>query len=272
MKRKQTVFITGTSLGIGRATAKYFLGNGWNVVATMRKPEEEKEFVMNESLLVLPVDVSNSDSIRLAFQKGVEKFGSIDVIVNNAGYGLLGPLELTTEEQVKEQFETNVFGTINVSRVAIAHFRAQNKGTIINVSSMLGKITLPFMSMYVATKFAIEGLSEDLFYELKKFNIQVKLIEPGTINTNFFTTSVRYAENTNILAYDSYWQKVKANLSKRGREGEDPVVAARVIYTAATDGRSKVRYTVDKTAKLLIFLRKISPLSLFRFIVGITVK
>lgn len=270
MKNK-TIFITGTSSGIGRATVKYFLEKKWNVIATMKNIDLEHEFKDSDNLLLAKVDVTDTNSIKQAFDSGVQKFGKIDVIVNNAGYGLLGPLENATEQQVREQFETNVLGIINVSRIALPHLRENKGGKIINISSMLGRISLPFMSIYAASKFAVEGLSESLYYELKQFNIQVKLIEPGNIKTEFFTKSLVKAEKTNN-AYDSYWQPYIKNMINRGSTGADPIVAAKVIFQAANSNSNKLRYTVDFLSKALILFRSTNPLWLFQFIISKVVK
>lgn len=270
--QKKTIFITGTSSGIGRATVTFFLGKGWNVVATMKSPEKETEFQNSDSLLLEKVDVTDSQSISQAFNAGIKKFGKIDAIVNNAGYGLLGPLENTTEEQVRAQFDVNVLGTVNTIRIALPHFRKNNGGKIINIASMLGRITLPFMSIYAASKHAVEGLSEDLYYELKGFNIQIKIIEPGNIRTDFFTNSLIRAENDTVNAYDSYWHPYMKNMIARGNGGKDPMLAAEVIYQAVNDNSTRLRYKVDRTAKMLIFLRKIHPLWLFQWIIRRVVK
>lgn len=270
--QNKTVFITGTSSGIGRATVKYFLKNNWNVVATMKNIDKETEFKISDSLLLEQVDVTDSVSIKLAFDSGIKKFGKIDAIVNNAGYGLLGPLENTTEEQVRIQFDVNVLGTINTIRVALPHFRANKSGKIINIASMLGRITLPFMSVYSASKHAIEGLSEDLYYELKDFNIQVKVIEPGTIHTDFFTRSLVRAESNNVKVYDSYWHPYIKNMIERGNGGKDPIVVAKVIYKAVNDNSLRLRYEVDKTAKLLILFRMTHPLRIFQWIISKVVR
>jgi NAD(P)-dependent dehydrogenase (short-subunit alcohol dehydrogenase family) len=262
----KTVFITGTSTGIGRATAELFLAKGWNVAATMRQPEQETVWQPSERLLIAGVDVTKSETIGTALNSAIAKFGKIDVVVNNAGYGLLGPLELSTEEQVRQQYETNVFGTINVMRAIIPHFREQGGGRIINVSSMLGRITLPFMSMYASTKWAVEAVSEAMWYELDSQNISVKVIEPGTINTDFFGRSLQTTTSTTVHTYQSYWEKVIKNFVTRGQQGADPIVAAKVIYRAATDGKRKFRYTVDRTAKLLLLARRTSPLWFFRWV------
>ncbi len=269
---KKTIFITGTSSGIGRATVKYFLEKGWNVIATMRFPEKETEFKNSESLLLEKVDVTDSNTIADAFKSGINKFGKIDVIANNAGYGLLGPLENTTEEQVKNEFDVNVLGTINTIRIAIPHFRENGSGKIINIASMLGRITLPFMSVYAASKHAVEGLSEDLYYELKDFNIQVKVIEPGTIHTDFFTNSLVRAESETVKAYDDYWHPYIKNMIERGNNGKDPALAAKVIFKAANDNGHRLRFKVDTTAKMLILLRKTHPLWLFQWIISKVVR
>ncbi len=268
----KTVFITGTSSGIGRATARYFINKGWNVVATMKNPDSEKEFQDGVNVLLAKVDVTDSESIKVAFENAISKFGSVDAIVNNAGYGLLGPLENTTEKQVKDQFDTNVLGTINLVRIALPHFRERKAGKIINISSMLGRITLPFMSVYSSSKYAVEGLSESLYYELKDFNIQVKIIEPGTIKTNFLTTSLVRSESDKVSVYDSYWHEYINNMIKRGENGKDPELAAKVIYRAVNDNSSKLRYTVDSLSKMLILLRKVNPLPIFQFIISKVVR
>lgn len=265
---QKTIFITGTSSGIGRATVKLFLNKEWNVVATMKSPEKETEFKNSETLLLEKVDVTDSKSIQTAFNAGISKFGKIDAIVNNAGYGLLGPLENATEEQVLAQFDVNVLGTINTIRVALPHFRENKGGKIINIASMLGRITLPFMSVYSASKHAVEGLSESLYYELKDFNIQVKVIEPGTIRTDFFTQSLVRAESDTVKVYDSYWHPYIKNMIDRGNGGKDPMLAAEVIYKAVNDNSLKLRYKVDPTAKWLILFHETHPLWIFQWIIS----
>lgn len=270
--QKKTIFITGTSSGIGRATVTFFLNKKWNVIATMKSPEKETVFKTSDSLLLEKADVTDSTSVANAFNAGVKKFGKIDVIVNNAGYGLLGPLETTTEEQVRAQFDTNVLGTINTIRIALPHFRENKGGKIVNIASMLGRITLPFMSIYAASKHAVEGLSEDLYYELKDFNIQVKVIEPGTIRTDFFTDSLVRAESDTVKVYDGYWHPYIKNMIARGAEGKDPMLAAKVIYKAVNDNSRRLRYKVDTTAKMLLLFRKTHPLWLFQWIISKVVR
>ena len=159
----------------------------------------------------------------------------------------------------------NVIGTINTIRIALPHFRENKSGTIINIASMLGRITLPFMSIYAASKHAIEGLSEDLYYELRNLNINVKVIEPGNVHTDFFTHSLVRAESNTVKVYDEYWHPYIKNMIERGAKGADPMLAAKVIYKAANDNSNRLRYKVDTTAKILILLRKSLPLWLFQW-------
>ena len=154
----KTIFITGASSGIGKETAKLFQSKGWNVIATMRNPENESELKQLENVLVTKLDVLDLDSIQKAFTEGVQEFGSIDVLLNNAGYGAYGPLEAISRDQVLRQFNTNVIGLLDVTKTVLPHFRRNKKGIIINISSMGGKVTFPLGSLYHGTKFAVEGI------------------------------------------------------------------------------------------------------------------
>ncbi len=176
---KKTVLITGTSSGFGKLTAKKFQLEGWNVIATMRSPEKETELTQLDNVLVTRLDVTDADSITDAVVKGLERFGKIDVLVNNAGYVVAGVTEEISEENARRQFDVNVFGVLNVMQAVLPHFRANKSGTIVNFSSIGGKITTPFMAIYQSSKFAIEGLTEAMQYELDRLNIKLKLIEPG---------------------------------------------------------------------------------------------
>jgi NADP-dependent 3-hydroxy acid dehydrogenase YdfG len=149
---KKTVLITGASSGFGKVTAKLFDKNDWNVIATMRSPEKETELSALSNVFITKLDVTDKLSIQSAVAAGIQKFGKIDVLVNNAGYGALGILEAATEQQVKQQFDVNLFGLIEVTKAVLPGMRQQKSGTIINVSSVGGRITFPFSSLYHATK------------------------------------------------------------------------------------------------------------------------
>ena len=170
---QKTIFITGASSGLGKVTAKLFQQEGWNVIATMRNPENETELDKLDSVTLLQLDVTNSKQISETIEQ-VLKNHSVDVVLNNAGYGLIGPLEAFTEEQINMQIQTNLFGVINVTRAFLTYFRERKSGTFINVTSTFGLLSYPTCSVYSATKFAVDGFSEGLSYELAQFGINVK--------------------------------------------------------------------------------------------------
>ncbi|AJS60568.1 SDR family oxidoreductase [Paenibacillus sp. IHBB 10380] len=255
----KTIFITGASSGIGRATVKYFAERGWNVVATMRTPEKETEFIKVDNIVVLRLDVEKQDTIQSAVAEAIQRFGTIDVLLNNAGYGTMGLLEVATEEQIRRQFEVNVFGMINMTKALLPHFRSIQEGMLINISSMGGKVTFPTMSLYHSTKFAVEGFSESVSYELASQNIKVKLIEPGAIHTDFGGRSMEFFFNDSLTDYTEF---TSAFLGKLGKMEKDPAYAsspdlvAETIYQAATDGTSQLRYVVGEDAKMLINMKE----------------
>lgn len=171
-----TVLIRGKSSGIGRAAALKFQKEGWNVIATMRSPEKETELNTLENVLIVALDVVRPETVENAVQSGIENFGKIDAVVNNAGYAVFGVFELTSEEQVSRIFETNVYGPMRVLRAVLPHFRAQKSGVVVNITSQGGRITFPTCGIYHATKFALEGFTETLAYELIPFGIRTKII------------------------------------------------------------------------------------------------
>jgi NAD(P)-dependent dehydrogenase (short-subunit alcohol dehydrogenase family) len=268
---EKTVLITGSSTGIGRATALCFHKKGWNVIATMRSPEKEKEFSRLQKILTVSLDVNRQDTIDQALEKGIKKFGKIDVIINNAGYGLTGPFEGTTEDQIKKQFETNVFGLMRVVRSTLPYFRENKSGKIINISSMGGRIVFPYYSVYHATKWAVEGFTESLRFEVEPLGIQVKLIEPGAIKTDFYERSRDSSLSTAPKNYQELAQLGFANMDKEGENGSLPEEVAAVVYKAANDHSSKIRYPIGKNAGVLLLLRRLLPDSFFARLVRMVV-
>ncbi len=253
----KTIVITGASTGIGRATALYFAEKGWNVAATMRTPEKEVELQNMKNIKVYPLDVTKQPSIDESYQSITTDFEKVDVLLNNAGYCLGGPFETSTDTQIRAEFDVNVFGLMNVTKSFLPHFRENQEGIIINVSSMGGKITFPMISTYHATKFCVEGFTEAVSYELAPFGIKVKLIEPGNIATDFGTRSMQISENWKDSAYSeafsAYMQSVaSADSSIYGQ----PKMVAEVIYTAAVDGSDQMRYVAGEDAKNLIDFKK----------------
>jgi len=251
----QTVLITGASSGIGKATALLFQQRGWNVIATMRNPEKELELAKLPHVHCLQLDVTDKISIQKTVAQVIQEFKTIEVVVNNAGYGLIGPFEQLTEEQIEKQFQTNVFGLMSVCKELIPHFRKQQTGTIVNVSSMAARVTFPFYSVYHASKWAVDGFSESLQFELKPFQIRVKIIEPGAIKTDFYGRSADKIDSNQGGPYQSLLNKSQPNMNKAGARGTKPEVVAAAIYKAATDRSGRIRYVVGKDAKGLIFLR-----------------
>lgn len=264
----KTVLITGASTGIGLATAKLFQQRGWNVVATMRSLEKKSDLMTLDNTLCLRLDVTDSpDLIAQAVTDALEKFSAIDVLINNAGYALLGAFEACTPEQIERQFATNVLGLMAVTRAVLPHFREQRSGTIINVASIGGKMAFPLYSLYHSAKWAVEGFSESLQYELEPFNIRVKVIEPGPIKTDFYGRSADPATRPELTAYDEFVENVTAKLKQAGDNGSPPEVTAQVIYQAAIDTSKRLRYPAGGNAGLLLLLRKLLPDRIFSTIV-----
>lgn len=268
----KTVLITGSSTGIGRATAIYFHEKGWNVSATMRTPSKELVLNKNKNVICPKLDVTDVESIKSAITETIETFGEISAIVNNAGYGLTGAFEGTSSEQVRKQFDTNVFGVMDIIREILPHFRKQKHGVIANVSSMGGRLTFPLYSVYHSSKWALEGYSESLQYELLPFNIKVKIIEPGAIKTDFYDRSADISKPTNTTDYDSYVDKARAEMNKAGEKGSSPEEVAKVIYNAVNDNSSKLRYTAGTDAAVLTKVRKLIPDEIFMKIVRTSLK
>lgn len=253
----KTILITGCSSGIGRMTAKYFREKEWNVVATVRKFSDDDKELTDLGMLVEELDVTKEDTIKDAVAKAVDTYGKIDVLLNNAGYGSYGVLEATPEKAIRMQFDVNVIGTLLVTKNVIPYMRKEGDGTIINISSMGGKITFPLGTLYHGSKFAVEGMSEALSFELEAIGIKVKMIEPGMINTNFEAT---VGQNMNIdpsqTEYAPFLEKVMAGMQKAGSVNSEPIVVAERIYEASTDDKNQLRYIAGSDAEQIIDARK----------------
>lgn len=247
MSSEKTVLITGASSGIGRAAAELFAARGWTVAATMRRPEMSDLGAVSDRIRLFKLDVTDQASVDRAVADVIAECGGIDVLVNNAGYGLLGPFEAQTDAQIRRQFETNVFGVMNVTRAVLPHMRERRRGRIVNVGSAAGRLTLPLYAMYCATKWALEGFSEGLWFELRQHNIKVKIIEPGMIKTDFFERSREVATKPGLTAYDEFVSLVMPNLKAWEDAGAEPALVARSIWRASTSIWPRLRYQPNAT-------------------------
>ncbi len=258
----KTIFITGASSGLGKAAAILFANKGWNVLATMRKPEKETELDKMENVSLLPLDVTDTAQIKSSAAEAIS-MGEIDVVFNNAGYGLAGPFEGASDEQIVNQLNTNLLGVMRVTQAFIPHFREKKSGLFITTTSIGGLITLPFNSVYHATKWGLEGWSESLAFELNPHGIGVKTISPGGILTDFATRSL---DVTAHPSYDGQMQKVLSVFMdpERQKGYSTAEQIAEVVFEAATDGKDTLRYPAGEDAKAYYQQRKVAGDEIFR--------
>lgn len=253
----KTILVTGASSGIGRATAKTFQKKGWNVIATMRSPEKETELNSLENTVVTKLDVLDLESIKSAIKEGIERFGKIDVVLNNAGYGLMGTFESASRESIIRQFGVNVQGLFDVTQQALPHFRSNKSGMFINISSVGGRMTFPLMPLYHSTKWAVEGFSESLRWEMAQIGVKVKVIEPGGVATDFGGRSLDLQHNPELTEYNAFVKAFMASMaqSMNPETMTKPEQIAEVIFEAATDGSDKLRYRAGADCEQLLGAR-----------------
>ena len=241
-----TIFITGTSTGLGKAAAKLFAEKGWTVVATMRKPEDEKELESIPNIHLKSLDVTNPEQVKKVVEETIAEF-DVDVVFNNAGYGLTGPFEAATEEQIFRNINTNLLGVMRVTQAFIPNFREKRKGMFITTTSVGGSISLPMNSVYHAAKFGVEGWSESLAYELEQFGIVMKTVAPGGISTDFAGRSLDVTQHP---AYEEYFSKILTVFQdpERRKDYSTPEHIASIVYEAATDGKNQFKYPAGNDA------------------------
>ncbi len=242
----KTVLITGCSSGLGKSAARHFAQHGWNVVATMRKPEPNLAQEFPDNVLIHALDVADPASIEAAFEAGVTRFGGIGAVVNNAGITILSVFEATPDQAIRRIFETNVFGTMNVTKAALPYLRQQGGGTIVNVTSGVGFVAVPLLSLYVSSKHAVEGLTESLSYELESQNIRVKLVEPGAMRTtNFTATGMAASQEAQVPeGYKAYFDHALGAMMNYPFESTEELAVAEAVYQAANDDTHRLRYPV----------------------------
>jgi NAD(P)-dependent dehydrogenase (short-subunit alcohol dehydrogenase family) len=259
------VLITGCSTGIGRATAKYLAERGLTVYATARKVDSVQD-LEEHGCRVLQLDVTDEESMKRAVAAVEEQEGAVGALVNNAGYSLSGAVESVSMDEVRRQFETNVLGLIRMCQLVLPGMRRQRHGRIVNISSMGGKVTFPGGGVYHATKFAVEGLSDVLRWEVRGFGIDVSIIEPGLIRTEFGHTAVgalgRATETEG--PYADFNAQVSATTEgaytgAMSRMAAEPEAVARAIHKSVTRRRPKPRYVVTMGARVMIATRRMLP-------------
>jgi NAD(P)-dependent dehydrogenase (short-subunit alcohol dehydrogenase family) len=250
---QKAIFITGSSSGLGQATAKLFAAKDWKVIASMRNPDKEKELAKTSGVTLMALDVTDPHEIESEAEQVVAS-GGVDVVFNNAGYGLGGPLEGLTDDQILRMVNTNMLGAIRTTKAFIPHFREKRRGLFINTTSIGGLLTVPFNSIYHATKWALEGWSESMAFELSQFGIGMKTIEPGGMKTDFFTRSFDTGRHP---AYDALVNKVMGIITdpKQMATYSSPEQIAEVVYEAATDGKDQLRYIAGADAKAMYAMR-----------------
>jgi NAD(P)-dependent dehydrogenase (short-subunit alcohol dehydrogenase family) len=250
--------VTGSSSGIGYETALILARNGFKTYATMRNIEKgvslnsiaEKE---NLFIKIVQLDVTDQSSVKNAVETIHDESGKIDVLINNAGYGLVGALEDVSMEEIKSQFETNFYGLIRVTQAVLPIMRNQGSGKIVNISSGAGRFGFPTGSIYVSTKFAVEGLSESLAYEVEPFGIKIILVEPGVIKTNFFDASNTTKKSLNPNSpYFKMYQNMGSGFSKMIENGSTPDIVAKTVLEAISNDMPKLRYLSGNDVKQLL--------------------
>jgi NAD(P)-dependent dehydrogenase (short-subunit alcohol dehydrogenase family) len=256
-----TIFITGASSGLGKATANLFAARGWNVIATMRHPEYETGLTQLPGVHLLPLDVTNPAQIEATVQRAIA-LHPVDVVFNNAGYGLIGAVEAVSDEQITQLVNTNLLGVIRVTKAFLPHLREKRSGRIINTTSIGGLIAFPLYSIYHATKWAIEGWSESMSFELARHNIGIKTVSPGGMATDFTGRSLQVAEHA---AYAALLQQLMAGQDSSAQaQFSSPEAIAEVVYAAATDQQDQLRYQAGDDAATIYAQRLAAGPEAFR--------
>lgn len=255
---KKVILVTGASAGIGTATAELLLKHGYIVYAAARRTERMKDLEALGAKL-LQMDMTDDENMQRGVQQIINAEGRIDALVNNAGYGSYGALEEVPMSEAKYQFEVNVFGLARLTQLVLPYMRKQNSGKIINVSSMGGVFGEPHGAWYHATKFAVEGLSDSIRMELKQFGIDVVVIRPGAIKTEW--AGIARENMLKVSGYGPYKKLVEkhANMFANSKLGSNPIVVAKAIAKAVAASRPRTRYAIGQGAKLGIFLRWLLP-------------
>jgi len=254
----QVALVTGASSGIGAAAARELIGAGFTVYGTSRRAAAGEE---RDGVVFLPLDVTDDDSVAGAVREVLDRSSRIDVLVNNAGLGIAGAAEESSIEQARALFDTNLFGSIRMTRAVLPQMREQGSGRVINVSSVLGLVPAPFGALYAATKHAIEGYSESVDHEVREYGIRVLLVEPAYTRTSFDANAILADEP--LPLYERRREVQDVVLAEAIKGGDEPSVVGEAIVAAATDARPKLRYPAGTLARRVSKLRRYAPSNLF---------
>ncbi len=267
----KTIIITGASSGIGEQTALLFASRGWQVAATMRNPKNLTMFEGQENIRTYLLDVTDKDAISPCFERIIGDFGRMDALVNNAGVYTTYPLEATSEEMIDSIIQTNIAGVVLATRAIIPHFRHNGAGVIVNMASIAGRITTPFQSVYHTSKWAVEGFSEGLCYELAPLGIRVKVIEPGVVKTPLYRemgeAPVGDYPQEYRKPFGAWWKFIR----KGYHNGYPATRDAATIWRAVNSRGAKLRYTTDSQTRTVFFMRRLLPLRAFQSLMRKTI-
>lgn len=250
---KKVILITGASSGIGKSTAKQLLSEGHIVYGTARRVDKMAD-LKDVGVNVIKMDVTDDSTLIEGVNQIIKEHGRIDVLINNAGYGFFGSLEDVPISEAKRQFEVNVFGLGRITQIVLPYMRKQKSGKIINVSSTGGKITTPFGGWYQSSKFAVEGLSDTLRKDVKRFGIDVVVIEPGAIESEWASIAMDHLLNISSEPYLDAAKKVSKGVEDSYKNASDPIVIAKVIRRAIKAKRPRTRYVAGKQGKMILMM------------------
>ncbi|MDT0484096.1 oxidoreductase [Streptomyces doebereineriae] len=255
---RPVALVTGASSGIGKEAARAFGAAGFEVIGTGRKTSG---LTPPAGVAYLDLDVGSDESAAAAVAEVIDRFGRIDVLVNNAGIGTAGAVEENSVAQAQNVLNINVLGVIRMTKAVLPHMRAQDGGRVINVSSVLGVAPQPFMALYVASKHAIEGYTESLDHEVREHGVRVLLVQPAYTKTSFDTNASQ--PDTPLPLYAERRRIFDEVMAEAMKAGDDPAVVAKVIVTAATDKKPKLRYTAGPLASRVTTARRLVPAGIF---------
>lgn len=254
---RPVAIVTGASSGIGNSTAAALANAGFQVIGTGRNTANLRP---TDGVTFLDLDVTSDESVAAFVAGVVSRYGRIDVLVNNAGIGSAGAAEESSADQARKLFDINVFGVIRTTNAVLPHLRAQGNGRIINISSVVGIMPQPYMAVYAASKYAVEGYTESLDHEIREFGLRALLVEPAWTNTAFDANSVRPDQPLEV--YAAHRQVFEEYMAEAVKAGDDPTLVAKAIVAAATDTKPKLRYPVGRTAQVGT-MRRFVPTNVF---------